>query len=98
MPFCPKCKAEYEFGVGKCSDCQIPLVSQLPEQQKNDNLESNLVSLTIVNNEIEAIFICDLLNQAGIEASYRSSLPSGKAKLFLQETPYFGWNEILSPR
>ena len=28
--FCPQCRAEYRKGFYKCSDCDIPLVDQLP--------------------------------------------------------------------
>lgn len=31
MPFCPKCKYEYTFGVNVCPDCDEPLVDRLPE-------------------------------------------------------------------
>lgn len=30
MPFCPKCKFEYESRVTVCPDCDQPLVAQLP--------------------------------------------------------------------
>ena len=32
MPYCPKCKAEYKPGIKRCSDCDIPLVEELPEE------------------------------------------------------------------
>ena len=28
--FCPECRAEYREGFYECSDCQVPLVSELP--------------------------------------------------------------------
>jgi len=33
MPFCPNCKTEYVAGVARCSDCNLPLVDHLPEEQ-----------------------------------------------------------------
>ena len=33
MPFCPNCKAEYVAGITRCSDCDLPLVDHLPEEQ-----------------------------------------------------------------
>ena len=30
--FCPKCRYEYEFGVNRCPDCDVDLVSQLPPE------------------------------------------------------------------
>lgn len=29
--FCPQCKAEYRQGIAECADCQVPLVSSLPD-------------------------------------------------------------------
>ncbi|MDH4222012.1 MAG: DUF2007 domain-containing protein [candidate division Zixibacteria bacterium] len=31
MPYCPKCKAEFEPGIERCSDCDLPLVNKLSE-------------------------------------------------------------------
>ena len=31
MPYCPKCKYEYERNVSKCPDCEVELVATLPE-------------------------------------------------------------------
>jgi len=30
---CPKCKAEYRSGFDTCSDCKVPLVNHLPQQE-----------------------------------------------------------------
>jgi hypothetical protein len=34
--FCPQCKGEYREGFTECADCQIPLVSELPLSESND--------------------------------------------------------------
>src|SRR5437588_2632017 len=34
--FCPQCKGEYQDGFTECADCQIPLVSELPLSESND--------------------------------------------------------------
>ncbi len=34
--FCPKCRAEYREGFVECSDCQIPLVDQIPQEKEGD--------------------------------------------------------------
>ena len=41
MPFCPKCKYEYEFGVSTCPDCEEKLVASLPEE----NIDEQPLSL-----------------------------------------------------
>ena len=32
MPFCPKCRCEYNVGVEKCIDCNVPLVLHRPSR------------------------------------------------------------------
>lgn len=34
MPWCPKCKAEFQDGYTICSDCNVELVDELPEEEK----------------------------------------------------------------
>ena len=36
MPYCPKCKTEYNPGIEKCSDCDLPLVEKLPEESPEE--------------------------------------------------------------
>ena len=33
MPWCPKCKNEYQDGITMCADCNIPLVDELPNDE-----------------------------------------------------------------
>jgi len=45
MPYCPKCKQEYESGNKTCSDCDTALVASLPAVEKPDyDQEAFLVS------------------------------------------------------
>ncbi|MDD4053070.1 MAG: hypothetical protein PHR28_14385, partial [candidate division Zixibacteria bacterium] len=32
MPFCPKCRYEYEIGIRECPDCGAKLVDRLPDE------------------------------------------------------------------
>ena len=32
--FCPKCRAEFVEGIGKCPDCQVSLVGNLPSESE----------------------------------------------------------------
>jgi len=32
--FCPKCKSEYRMGFTVCTDCDVPLVEELPPESK----------------------------------------------------------------
>ena len=38
MPFCPKCRYEYNIGVITCPDCDEQLVDQLPVDIEDDSL------------------------------------------------------------
>jgi hypothetical protein len=49
--FCPKCRFEYKPEVTKCPDCEVWLVSTLPEEQPNPNdipNESDEIYLTSI--------------------------------------------------
>ncbi len=73
MPFCPKCKAEYDEGFTTCADCYIPLVSDPPPKEAAGNEPSytsamRRVFLTTTSNNLENEMLIDLLNQEGIPA------------------------------
>ncbi len=44
MPFCPKCRYEYSDGVNTCPDCEIALVSVLPEPDEPSNQDEAVVA------------------------------------------------------
>jgi hypothetical protein len=94
MSFCPKCRAEYETGFARCADCEVPLVNKLPEP-KQAEIESAVVHLCSVPNAIEAIFICDLLKQAGIEATYRALRTSQYIAITRDDLFNQNWGEII---
>ncbi len=46
MPFCPKCKYEYEWGIGECADCGTKLVDSLPgDDEKDEAVYDNWIPL-----------------------------------------------------
>ncbi|MGH9423922.1 MAG: hypothetical protein ACRD3J_28355 [Thermoanaerobaculia bacterium] len=56
--FCPQCHSEYRPGIAHCSDCDVPLVSELkPEQQEHFG---NLLPLA---EEKSADLVADLLDR-----------------------------------
>jgi len=62
--FCPQCGAEYREGFLECSDCQLPLVAELPPQPKPD-LE--LVTVLATGNPALIAVAKSLLEDSGIE-------------------------------
>lgn len=90
MPFCPECGAEYEQWVKKCADCDVPLVNELPKEPEP---YAELVPIVHVFDETEAIFYCDMLEQAGIDAIYRSFKVAGYGDLVQEQEPF--WGEVL---
>lgn len=60
MPWCPKCKCEYEEGVKLCADCKIELV---------DSLDDIVEWETLIKTEEEeqAIEVVEYLKYSGIE-------------------------------
>ncbi len=59
MPWCPKCKTEYEKGYTVCNDCGSELVEKLPQEAPIEYDEQ--VLLTTVNNDMQASLIESLL-------------------------------------
>ena len=37
--FCPKCRAEYREGFDVCSDCDVPLVAELPSEVESEYVD-----------------------------------------------------------
>ena len=70
MPYCPKCKGEYEKGITVCSDCNIPLVESLPKEQEEDleEITSDRVEVYRTENEKDAEEKLAYLKKNGIEA------------------------------
>jgi len=83
MPFCPKCEAEYNKGIVKCSDCDILLVDVLPVKQTDQTpvqteleekpfLNDKFEILYTANNEFDLIFYSNVLRKNGIESIVNS--------------------------
>jgi hypothetical protein len=67
VPYCPKCKYEYERTVHKCPDCDVELVPELPperEHRHSDNVRAVLILKT--GNYLKAQLLVGALEEAGI--------------------------------
>jgi hypothetical protein len=42
MPFCPKCKYEYNPGIEICPDCDEKLIQSLPEEEPEEEKKEEL--------------------------------------------------------
>lgn len=62
--YCPECKSEYRSGFTVCSDCQVPLVETLPDDEHEEDYRFERVLSTFNSGDIA--FIKSLLDGAGI--------------------------------
>ncbi len=64
--FCPNCEAEYVAGIFLCSDCNLPLVSELPEKPA-PSAAIPYVRVLATFNSADLIVIKSLLEDAGLD-------------------------------
>lgn len=62
--FCPKCKAEYRRGFTHCSDCDVDLVEELPEEESPSDKALTLVWECA--DQAECLSVCRDLRNADI--------------------------------
>jgi hypothetical protein len=73
--FCPQCEAEYRPGFTRCSDCDVDLVEELPQETAQQ-----VEALRIVwegDSESDCVDVCRELQDAGIEYKV-SQLPKSR--------------------
>jgi hypothetical protein len=70
---CPHCKAEYRQGFLECSDCQIPLVGDFPQDVAPRPGEPiKLVTILKSGNDADLVVAQSLLQDAGIDYLVRN--------------------------
>ena len=62
--YCPQCRAEYREGFLQCSDCNVDLVYELPEEHEPEYIEYEEVLSTY--NLADIAIIKSLLNVEGV--------------------------------
>jgi hypothetical protein len=74
--YCPICKAEYRPGFTVCSDCDVQLVSELPEDPPEDETNElpTVGDLYSPNNEVELALIKSILDAEGINYFVKNDL------------------------
>jgi uncharacterized Zn finger protein (UPF0148 family) len=70
MPYCPKCGFEYQPGVEKCPDCDVPLVDKLPEEESPENVE--YVPIRTLPSRLYAEMVQEALKKEGIPSFVKS--------------------------
>jgi len=68
MPYCPKCKTEYNAGVKECSDCNALLVEKLPEEPKEVLEPIKYKLLRNLPSRLYAEMLKESLQNSGISA------------------------------
>lgn len=75
MPFCPKCKYEYNWGVGVCPDCDERLVDKLPDEKEvaDEGVEyKDWIALARLTSQMMAEMVVDSLRSKDIPAVIHS--------------------------
>jgi pentatricopeptide repeat protein len=96
MPFCPRCRSEYRRGIGRCPDCLLALVSELPdglaapEGRPGQDGSADEVLLCLVTGEIHAKLLQDALASQGIPSRTRFAAPYEGVTGILRPPPPYG--------
>lgn len=80
MPFCPKCRCEYQPGYARCSDCDVDLIESTPEPEKDEQLNRGALSLVMLAsfpNPMKAQMVQELLESNGIDSMLQSDFNAG---------------------
>jgi hypothetical protein len=68
MPYCPKCRDEFEDWVKVCPDCKVALVEKLPPLPETDETDEPLVLIATAPGEPIAAMWSGILEEQGIKA------------------------------
>jgi hypothetical protein len=76
MPYCPKCRDEFQEWVKVCPDCNVALVEKLPPTPKKPReYDAPLTYIATAPNEAVANMWSDILKERGIHCLIKSKDP-----------------------
>jgi hypothetical protein len=106
MPYCPKCREEYQDWVKVCPDCNVALVDKLPELPERKISKEPIVHIATAPNEMVANMWSEILEENGIHcllqggelqaAMYASPL-AVPYKIYVLESEAEKAKEVLEP-
>ena len=73
MPFCPRCKCEYNEGIDTCADCDERLVAQLPVETVDPSDDIDWVPLARLTSPQYAEMVREVLEAKSIPVTVLSS-------------------------
>jgi len=78
--FCPNCRAEYRPGFNECSDCDVPLVYELPREEPFSPVaerDADLIAVYSTYNPGDVMFVKSLLDAEEIIYNFQGELFEG---------------------
>jgi hypothetical protein len=91
MPYCPKCRDEFQEWVKVCPDCNVALVEKLPPlPKKPKEYDAPLTYIATAPNEAVANMWADILKEHGI----RCLLKGGELRAAMYSLTYNQQYEI----
>ena len=89
MPYCPKCRSEYDEGIKTCYDCRCDLVDELPPEQESAENEMHFVRealLMTVADEMEYRIVESKLAQYDIPVSKKYREAGAVTQIYMGRT------------
>lgn len=93
MPWCPICRLEYQEGYENCSDCDVPLVEELPPAPREEPAatfgpEDEPVFLVSSADGFEADIIAAKLEAFGVPVMKRHRETGDYLKIYMGASPF----------
>ena len=76
---CPQCHVEYRLGFTRCTDCDVDLVYQLPQEPERAGQANRVI--WIGDDQQRCVFLCVQLNAVGIRYRVTEGMKSRNASM-----------------